>query len=100
MLGVAGFKPCLNELILKGHEHPTYWVGGDPARRTPREFYYQLRLLESVSTHDVRYFVVYVRLLSWLGTPQYSVVVGTPVDDRFSKLEQRSHRRSAGAATT
>lgn len=77
-IGPKKFRPCLQGLILQGHPRQEFWIGEDLNElREPDDTLYDLRLCEYLCRNGARFLAVRVRLLGFLGTPNYLVAVGS-----------------------
>ncbi|WP_131818675.1 hypothetical protein [Sphingomonas turrisvirgatae] len=78
-LGADGFHPVLPNFIRNGGDKPRIFVGGELEIPPAQPYAYEIDLGTMQSANGSRYLAVRMRLLSYLGTPVYTVIVG----DRF-----------------
>jgi hypothetical protein len=93
-LGEDNFEPCLNKLILEGHEHSTFWIGCDE-ERSAQPYFFEIEPGEYQAWNGQKFLAVRIRLFSFLGTPSYVIAVGTRRCDEERLLQQPIYRLNA-----
>ena len=90
LLGINGFQPYLQELILTGKGNVGYFIGCEPRQEGDDWLLHRLELCE-FTTRKARFLTVRMNLLSFLGIPRYVVVVGESIGDKYRLLETRCY---------
>jgi hypothetical protein len=90
MLGPDGFEPCLQEFILKGSPHPSYWIGDEE----DIDFGKSNQTVWSIALWSFTggMLCVRFRIFGFLGTPAYIIAVGKSLNDKFALLKHHGRR--------
>lgn len=95
LLGVGAFKPLLNKFITEGGPNPRVWVGGSLDAEPARPEIFEVALGITPRYDNVPFLCAKIRLLSYMGTPTYTVVVGEGFKGNFLALQNCAYAKSA-----
>jgi hypothetical protein len=93
-LGQETFTPLLNDFIIKGTGLARQYVGGETHKSPTRPTVFEIQLGHIMGTDGKRFLSARIRLLAYMGTPTYIVVIGTDFPHDVTALDlPLSHMR-------
>ena len=93
-IGEGSFKPVLTEFIRDGIGEPRMFVGGETELSASKAEVFSIALGSILRTDGKLLLAARIRLLAYMGTPSYIVVVGQGFDDDIMALKHCSYAKS------
>lgn len=100
VIGLEKFEPILQDFIIRGFEKPRIFIGGE-LKRPPIDYnVFEIGLGTMQTYRGKKWIVVRFRLLSYLGAPVYTAVVGECVDHDIFALDYAAYAKPIKFTTT
>lgn len=93
-LGMSSFQPLLKDYIINGTEDGRIFVGGEVEIEPPVPELYRVLFGTLDRSDGVQFLAVKIRLLSYMGTPTYTVVVGQGFKDDLAALKDSGYAKT------